>query len=164
MAGIINAIDIAGQGLSTQRSRLNVIAQNMANAETVETKEGGPYRRKQVIVSEDETRKSFRSVLAREHGKLARTHSGHIAGRTTAARDDVELSGVKSKEEVDPEASFRLVYEPGHPKADEDGYVKMPDVNVINEMVDMMSASRAYEANTTVISTAKKMAADAMDI
>jgi flagellar basal-body rod protein FlgC len=164
MGGIINAIDISGEGLSVQRARMNVIAQNMANAETVETDEGGPYQRKRVIVSENESAESFNSELAKANTRLARTHEGHRPGRVRILSEKTELSGVEAQEVTDPESSFRLVYDPSHPKADDEGYVKMPDVNVIDEMVDMMAASRAYEANTAVISAAKKMANDALDI
>lgn len=164
MGGILNAIEISAQGLSVQRARMNVVAENMANAETVQTDEGGPYRRKRVIVSEDKSSVSFRSQLSTADTKLARTHSGHIAGKRISFQKNERLSGVEYKEMVDAESSFKLVHDPSHPLADAEGYVQMPDVEVINEMVDMMAASRAYEANTTVIASAKKMARDALDI
>lgn len=164
MASIINALEISGQGLSAQRAKMDAIAQNMANAETVETEDGGPYRRKRVLMSEDDSVQSFNQVLARTQTSLARTNAGHIHGKAMVNGEKMELAGVDHKEVTDPDSAFRLVYDPSHPKADADGYVKMPDVDVINEMVDMMSASRAYEANTTVISAAKKMTNDALDI
>jgi len=164
MASIINALEISGQGLSAQRAKMDVIAQNMANAETVETDEGGPYRRKRVMISEDDSVQSFNQVLARTRSSLARTNAGHLPGKVLVSGEKLDLAGVDHDEVTDPDSSFRLVYDPSHPKADTDGYVKMPDVDVINEMVDMMSASRAYEANTTVISAAKKMTNDALDI
>jgi flagellar basal-body rod protein FlgC len=96
--------------------------------------------------------------------KLARTNPGHRPGKTLAVNSKVEMPTVDMKEVEDPASSFKLVYDPSHPDADEEGYVKMPDIEIINEMVDMMSASRAYEANTVAIASAKKMAKDALDI
>ena len=164
MGGIINAIEISARGLSAQRSKMNVIAQNMANAETSETAEGGPYRRKRVIISEDKDKISFSTALDKASTNLARTHSGHRTGKTLSARSEAEVTSVDHKEIQDPADSFRLVHDPTHPDADEEGFVKMPNIDVITEMVDMMTASRAYEANTAVISAAKKMANDALDI
>ncbi len=164
MGGILNAIEISSQGLSVQRARMNVVAENMANAETVQTDEGGPYRRKRVIVSEDKSKVGFRSHLSNANTKLSRTHAGHISGSRLSLQKNERLSSVGHEEIVDAESSFKLVHDPTHPLADAEGYVKMPDVEVINEMVDMMAATRAYEANTTVIASAKKMARDALDI
>ncbi|RKX24961.1 MAG: flagellar basal body rod protein FlgC [Candidatus Zixiibacteriota bacterium] len=164
MAGILNAIDVSARGLSAQRAKMNAIAQNMANAETVETAEGGPYRRKRVLLSENKKSTSFNTFLSQADTKLARTHSAHRTGATRLEGDRAKVSNVDYREEIDPESSFKLVYDPTHPKADEEGYVKMPDVEVINEMVDMMTASRAYEANTAVISAAKNMVKDALEI
>lgn len=164
MGGIINAIGISARGLSAQRSKMNVIAQNMANAETTETAEGGPYRRKRVIISEDKETVSFSKALGRASTALARTHTGHLRGRTLSTKENVELTSVEHEEIQEPKNSYRLVHDPTHPDADEEGFVKMPNIDVITEMVDMMTASRAYEANTSVISAAKKMANDALDI
>ncbi|MCP4683880.1 MAG: flagellar basal body rod protein FlgC [bacterium] len=164
MGGIINAIEISSRGLSAQRSKMNAIAQNMANAETTETAEGGPYRRKQVIISEDTNTRSFSNVLGKASTNLARTHSGHRTGNSLSAQNKTESTSVDHREIEDSMDNFRLVHDPNHPNADEDGFVKMPNIDVITEMVDMMTASRAYEANTAVISAAKKMANDAMDI
>jgi len=164
MGGILNAIEISARGLSAQRSKMNVIAQNMANAETTETAEGGPYRRKRVVISEDKQTQSFSSALNNATTSLARTNSAHRFGRTLNAHNKSEVTSVDFKEVEDPKDSYRLVHDPSHPDADADGFVKMPNVDVITEMVDMMTASRAYEANTSVISAAKKMANDALDI
>ncbi|MBU0984864.1 MAG: flagellar basal body rod protein FlgC [candidate division Zixibacteria bacterium] len=164
MGGILNAIEVSAQGLSVQRARMDAVAQNMANAETAETKEGGPYRRKRVMVEEEEGKASFRSQLNRADTRLARTNRAHRSGGMNGNFETVSVSAVSHQEVADPESSFRLDYDPTHPKADADGYVKMPDIEVVDEMVDMMVASRAYEANTAVISTAKKMAMDALDI
>jgi flagellar basal-body rod protein FlgC len=164
MAGILNAIEVASQGLSVQRSKMNTVAENIANAETTETKEGGPYRRQRVIVKADKKEGAFSTLMSEAGVKLARTDERHIEGKPLPTGRGVELSSVKMKTVTDPASSYRLVYDPSHPQADAEGYVKMPDVEVVTEMVDMMAASRAYEANTVAISSAKQMAKDALDI
>jgi len=164
MAGILNAIKISSQGLSVQRNKMNVVAKNIANAETTKTEDGGPYRRERVIVSENSENGRFNSHLKNANVKLARTSSGHISGRSQIENTEVKLSNVDMETVQDPASNFKLVYDPSHPDADEEGYVKYPDIEIINEMVDMMAASRAYEANTVAISSAKTMAKNAIDI
>lgn len=164
MGGLINAIEISAKGLSAQRAKMDVVAQNMANAETVETAEGGPYRRKRVMVSEEKKLVPFTDYLSQANTRLALTHPGHRSSRARLQAGSINVSTVKHEEIEDPESSFRLIHDPTHPNADEDGFIKMPDVDVVHEMVDMMAASRAYEANTAVISAAKKMANDALEI
>ncbi|MFQ6009240.1 MAG: flagellar basal body rod protein FlgC [Candidatus Zixiibacteriota bacterium] len=164
MAGILNAIEIASQGLSVQRAKMNTVAENIANAETTETEQGGPYRRQRVIVKSDKKKGAFSTLMNDARLRLACTNERHIKGKPLPTSRGIELSSVKMKTVTDPASSYRLVYDPTHPQADKDGYVKMPDVEIVTEMVDMMAASRAYEANTVVISTAKQMAKDALDI
>ncbi len=164
MGGLINAIDISARGLSAQRAKMNIVAENMANAETVETPEGGPYKRQRVIISSEDTRVPFSRELSRASTQLTRTNSEHMLGQTNLKVGSVNVSTVEHKEIVDPKSNFRLVYDPTHPDADAEGFVKMPDVDIVTEMVDMMAASRAYEANTSVIASAKKMAIDALEI
>lgn len=164
MSGLLNAIDISSKGLSIQRSKMNVVAENIANAETTETKEGGPYRRQKIAVAEDKQNTSFNSHLQRAGLKLNRTSRGHMPMKAIQMRGKTELSDVKMKVVEDGPESYKLVHDPSHPDADADGYVKYPDVEVVTEMVDMMAASRAYEANTVAISSAKKMAEQALDI
>jgi flagellar basal-body rod protein FlgC len=143
---------------------MNAVAQNMANAETVETTEGGPYKRKRVMVTENEKATPFTTYMSQASTRLARTHPGHRSSRARLETGSIKVATVEHREIEDPDSSFRLVYDPTHPQADEEGFVRMPDIDIVHEMVDMMAASRAYEANTTVISVAKKMATDALDI
>lgn len=164
MAGIFQSIELSAKGLTVQRMKMNVVAENIANAETTETTEGGPYRRKRVTVAEQKEAGSFESYLHQAQTPLAQTNPAHRPGNTLTIRDNLELSSIRPKEGTDPASSFRLVYDPTNPEADEEGYVKMPDVEIINEMVDMMSASRAYEANANAIAAAKQMANDALGI
>ncbi len=164
MSGLLNAIDISSKGLSVQRTKMNVVAENIANAETTKTEKGGPYRRQQVAVSENKVSTSFNSHLKKAGLKLSNTSSGHMSSRGLTIKGNAEMSDVNMKIIEDGADNFKLVHDPSHPDADADGYVKYPDIEVVTEMVDMMAASRAYEANTVAISTAKKMAEQALDI
>ncbi len=164
MAGIFHSIDISARGLTVQRRKMNVVADNIANAETTKTAAGGPYRRKRVLVREQKDAGVFDSYLQKAQTPLARTNDGHLPGKVLNISNQINLPSTDAREAVDPASSFKLVYDPSNPEADADGYVKMPDVEIINEMVDMMAASRAYEANTNAIASAKKMANDALNI
>ncbi len=135
------AFNVSASGLSTQRVRMNVISSNLANINSTETAEGGPYRRKDVIVSAMPVdAQSFGSVLQEK------------------------IHEVNVTDIVEDPRPFRTVYDPYHPNADKKGYVHYPNVNVVEEMVNMLSASRAYEANISVIKTTKGMAMNALDI
>jgi flagellar basal-body rod protein FlgC len=164
MGGILSAIRLSSQGLSVQRSKMNTVAKNIANAETTETKDGQPYRRQRVVVSEAKDRSSFHTIMQKANSRLAHTNSRHIAGKTAAVVDRSDAPSVDSKVVSEGRSSFKVVYDPSHPNADESGYVKMPNVEIVTEMVDMMAASRAYEANTVAISSAKEMAKKALEI
>ena len=132
---------IAGSGLEAQRIRMDVIASNLANAQTTRTPEGGPYRRRDVLfVAMPAGPSPFQSALE-------------------AALQKVQVSQV-----VEDPRPFPEVYRPGHPDADERGYVRLPNVNVLEEMVNLMAAARAYEANVTVLNTTKAMALQALEI
>ncbi len=127
---MFRAIDTSGSGLSVQRARMDVIAENIANAETTRTVEGGPYRRLRVIVA---------------------PANGPDGG--------VEVIGIAADE-----GPFKQVYDPSHPDADEQGYVQMPNVDIATEMVDMVAASRAYEANAKALRVSREMEQDAINI
>lgn len=135
--GFLSAIDVSGSGLTAQRLRLDIIASNIANAETTRTQEGGPYIRKAPVFSIKE--------YVSSHGEGG-------------------LQGVKVTSIWKDPSPPRMIYNPGHPDADPEGYVSMPNVNPVMEMVDMIAASRAYEANVTAINSTKAMAAKALEI
>lgn len=139
---LFDAIDIAGSGLSAERLRMDVTAGNLANAQTTQGADGQPFKRREVVLQEAGTT-SFDSMLS---GAMAGTAS------TQAAPGGVQVAGVV--EDQDPP---RRVYDPGHPDADAQGYVSMPNVNPVTEMVDLISSSRAYEANVTAMQSAKTM-------
>jgi len=134
---LFDAIDTAASGLSAERLRMDVVAENLANAQTTRGADGQPYRRK--VVTLQQAGASFPATLG---GAMNR--SGGAAG--------VRVAGV-----IDDATPNRLVYDAGHPDADARGYVSMPNVQPVTEMVDLIGASRAYEANVTVMQTAKQM-------
>lgn len=127
--------------MSAQRERLEAAAANLANSNTTRTNEGQHYRRRDVV---------FEAVELKETWKET---SGSLFDA-----ENQQATGVKSKVELAPEEQFVLRYQPGHPDADADGYVKMPDVDPLEETVNMMSAARSFEANATVFNTAKELA------
>jgi flagellar basal-body rod protein FlgC len=166
--GLFESIRISGTGLAGQRVKMDVVARNLANAETTRTAEGTPYRRQQAVFREVLERRveMQRQRLHREDAPgtgPVRTHPRHLTGMQPLGFADRE--GTRTAVETAPDASeFRVVYEPGHPDADEQGYVLMPNVDVITEMVDMIAASRAYEANVSAVQAAKDMFNQALKI
>jgi flagellar basal-body rod protein FlgC len=141
---LFSAIETSASGLTAERLRLDLIASNLANAETTRTENGGPYVRKVAIYAPRGAKYSFRDILSTKF-------SGVSQG--------VQVVGIR-----EDQTPFRSVYSPGHPEADEDGYVTYPNVDVVTEMVDMVAATRAYEANVTAIEAAKTMAQRALDL
>lgn len=141
---IFSSINISTTALTAEKTRIDIIAKNMANANTTRTTGGTPYRR-QMVVFEEAKPNSFSKYLDK--------HLSNINGQ-----------GVKISRIVEDESPFKLVYEPGHPDADENGYVRLPNVDIMKEMVDLISAQRAYDANITAISTSKSMLMKALEI
>lgn len=145
----LSTIDVSASGLTAQRLRMDTIASNMANAETTRVANGtGPYRR-QVVVFEARPgeKASFNNILA------AQMQAPGLGVRVKEIR---EIS--------DAESPYRRVYDPSHPDADAQGYVNYPNVNIVEEMINMISSTRAYEANAKVIEGTKSMAARALEI
>lgn len=147
---IFEIFRISGEGLRYQRMRLESIARNIANANVTRSEDGKPYKRELIIASARET-KSFEDEL-----------SEAIFSRIMPKTEN-EASTMTIKKIVD-DSDFRMVYEPSHPDADEKGYVLYPNVNIVTEMVDMISAQRAFESNVSVIEAAKNVARDSLDI
>ena len=149
--GLFSTVNVASSGLTAQRTRLDVIANNLANADTTRTTEGGPFRRSRTI---------FRPRVEQPYWR---------GPYLPVYLDNNPQRGVKIvKIEKDTDKKNRLVYEPSHPDAIKSGprkgYVEYPNVNVVEEMVDMISASRSYEANVAVINGAKTMFQKALEI
>ena len=140
----MTAIDIGASGLKAERTHLNVISMNLANAKTTRTTYGGPYRRKEVVFKESDVETPFSKAMQ--------------------TAQDRELKGVRADAIRNDNRPLKQVYEPNHPDANEDGYVSYPDINVVEEMTNMLSAMRAYEANVSTITTSKSMFTKALEI
>lgn len=146
---MFGGIDASASGLTAERLRMDVISNNIANVNTTRTATGGPYRRQYVVFEPREADKqSFSSML-----------TGAMASTKLQAGDGVRAVGI----EMDS-TQGNLIYDPGHPDANANGYVEMPNVNIVTEMVDMITASRAYEANVTAVNAAKSMNSKALEI
>jgi len=161
---LMNAAKISGTALAAHRTKLNVIAENLANVDTTRTAEGGPYRRKMVVFKGDDIN-SFKSVIQQKQAKkeLAGIELSPIEFDSDRREDNG--NGVRVDEIVRSQEDFALVYNPAHPDADpETGYVKMPNVDHLTEIADMLVAKRSYEASVTVLSSTKDMVAKALEI
>ena len=144
--GLFDALGISGSGLTAQRLRMDVTAENLANAQSTRDANGQPYRRKDVVLQEAST-----SGFA---GALRTAQAG-----SSPAGAGVQVAGIVA----DPSPG-RRVYDPGHPDANAQGYVTLPNVNPVNEMVDLITAQRGYEANVTAMSAAKQMFTKTLDV
>jgi flagellar basal-body rod protein FlgC len=145
------ALDISASGLSAERMRMDVTAENLANAQTTRSANGGPYRRKDVIL-QTAGGDGFAGALSAAGGTVPGAGRGQQPG-------GVQVAGI-----AEDQSAPRRIYDPGHPDADAQGYVSMPNVNPVTEMVDLISASRAYEANVTAMTTAKQMFTKTFDL
>jgi len=161
---IFDTIDISATGLSAQRRKLTAIAGNIANVDTTRTDEGGPYKRRRVVMLEAPKMTKFSSMLDEQKSRLKRTDFKHMMESEPRPDELFVGSGVMTQAIREEPLKPRLVLDPNHPDAREDGYVVFPDINVVTEMVDMISASRAYEANATVMSAAKDMVNRSLEI
>ena len=139
-----SSMRVSATGLDAQTKRMNTISSNIANAETTRAEGGGPYKRKDPVFAAQTDRESFGEVL---QDKM-----------------DENVQGVQVTEIQEDERPARMVYNPQHPDANEQGYVAMPNVNTVEEMANMISAQRSYEANVTAMGAAKAMAQKALEI
>jgi flagellar basal-body rod protein FlgC len=144
---MLEILKTAGSALTAQRLRMDVISSNLANSEATSTPEGGPYTRERVV---------FGPVLRDSLSKLSSSADSIANGAMNG--------GVEVKAIVQDDEAPRMVFDPTHPDANEDGFVAYPNVDMITEMTDMLSASRSYEANITIVNVAKSMAQRALDI
>lgn len=145
--GMFDAINISSSGLTAQRLRMDVISKNIANANTTRTDSGLPYRRQVAVFCENTDGMPF-AALNRPGQRF--TGIGPAGVKVIGIKDDL--------------SPYRRVFDPGHPDADSDGYVNMPNVDIVTEMVNMISATRAYEANVTALNAAKGITAKALEI
>jgi flagellar basal-body rod protein FlgC len=138
--GFLSSMDISGSALTAQRLRMDIISENLANADTTVTDTGGPYRRK-VCVFEERSADSFSNAFEKAIG-----------------------GGVKVSQIIEDQSDFEVEYDPASPLADADGYVRRPNVDEVEEIIDLMSATRSYEANVTALNATKSMAVKALEI
>ena len=139
----LSGMDISASGLTAQRTRMDVITENIANIDTTRTEDGNPYTRRMVVM--EERNSDFASLLA-------------------AGMSSEDYGGVRIAEIADDPSEYELVYNPSHPDANEEGYVRMPNVDLMQEMVDLMEAYRSYEANITAFQAYKDMAVKTFEI
>ena len=142
---LLSALQIAASGLTAQRQRVEVISSNLANSDTTRTEQGGPYRRKDLVFTTQSVQGSFQTMLGE-------------------ALDNEAGKGVRVAGIYEDDAPFIRRYEPGHPDADKDGYVLMPNISPVEEMVNLISATRSFEANTQAVSAIKELAQKSLEI
>ena len=148
---LFGVISLSGTALKAERMGAEILASNMANAETTRTATGGPYQRKHVVfAATSETTSAFHQVFERERGRLPGSSASAAGVEVTAVVDD-------------PGAPLRR-YDPGHPDADQNGYVSFPDIDPMTEMVDMMGAARSYQLNASAIQASKSMLQTSIDL
>lgn len=164
MSELFSALRISGSGMAVQRMKLNTTAENIANVETTKTPEGGPYRRKEVAVTSEDRPVNFSGEFKKARIKLTSTNRNHRPASRKFTTDGLEVSDARSRVIRSAGRDAKMIYDPSHPDANADGYVAMPDINLVTEMVNMMVASRAFEANVTAVSATKEMISDAMEI
>jgi flagellar basal-body rod protein FlgC len=138
--GLFDAIDIAGSGLSAERVRMDVTSENLANAQTTRAANGQPYQRQEVVLQQAGS------------GNFPSTLAGAMGASGSQPAGGVQVAAIVADKTPD-----RLVYNPGSPEADAKGYVKLPNVNTVTEMVDLISESRSYQSDVTAMQTAKSM-------
>ncbi len=166
---MFHVLAIASSGLSAQRARMEVAAQNIANAETTRTAEGGPYRRKVVTMEANVGAQQNQTLDLSALGALAGgggalSALGSVPATIAMGTESADAGGVNVTGIVDDTTEGPLVYDPGHPDANASGYVRMPNVRITDEMMDLMDARRVYDANATVFQSAKAMLKRAIDI
>ncbi len=159
-----STFNISAAGLRTQKNQLAITAENIANVTTTRTNDGTPYRRKYLLKRALNDQNHFTSMLNKARVRLATSRSHHISGSRFLPGDVNAKGEVTIKNEVKESERFKEMYDPDHPDADEAGIVRFPDVNVVNEMLELITASRLYEANITMMNASKNLARRALEI
>jgi flagellar basal-body rod protein FlgC len=158
-----SAFKISSKGMSIQKKQMDLITENIANTSTTKSEDGNPYKRKYISVEFEKDSFNKNNHLGNLNIGFKAHRSNHISPIQISNNNESEQVNFKVNEEVDS-SEGELVYMPDHPDADEGGYVQMPNVNIVTEMVDMISASRSFEANLTAFNAAKQMAKDSLEI
>lgn len=160
--GMFDAFDISASGMTAERYRMDIISQNVANAETTRTEDGTPYVRKVVTFQEkQDTKRTFSHMLDTAFSNLSGRPIGQInSAELSSAGEGVKIGGVYEDTWTEP----TMVYDPSHPDADENGYVTYTNVNTITEMTNLIDASRGYEANATAFEASKAIALKGLEM
>ena len=148
--GFFDGYNVAVSGMSAQRTRINVVSANIANAKTTHTEDGGPYKKQNVV---------FEEMLVNKTQELNKN-----LNQAEDTNSELQLRGVGVKSVVEDDAKPVMRYEPSHPDANEEGYVAYPDINPVVEMVDLIEAMRSYEANVAAFNTHKNIDSSTLDI
>lgn len=150
----LSSMNITASGLTAQQLRLDVVSENISNINTTRTQNGDePYRRKMIVLEAEDGRDTFRDILAHTAGNM-QLPTGAVSNN----------GGVRVSEIVEDESAFKLQYDPTHPDANEEGYVEMPNIDLVKEITDAMAATQAYSANVTAFNTLKTVATRALEI
>lgn len=149
----LSTMNIVASGITAQHLRLDVISENVTNINTTRTAEGGPYRRKMVVFQAQTGRSRFRDALAAARGERLVSNAGQS-----------NTAGVRVTEIVEDPSDFKLKYDPTDPDANEDGYVELPNVDLVKEITDAMAASQAYSANVTAFNVLKSVISSGLEI
>jgi flagellar basal-body rod protein FlgC len=158
-----SAFKISSKGMSIQKQKMDLITENIANTSTTKTEDGTAYKRKFISVEFEKENFKANNFFNQENIGFKMNRANHFQGINSNMASDPDNINFSSKENFD-NSEGDLVYMPDHPDANDDGYVQMPNVNVVTEMVDMISASRSFEANLTAFNAAKQMAKDSLEI
>lgn len=148
---LMGSLNVSASGMSAQRTRMDIISQNIANASTTRDENGNVYRRQTVVFAEKND-SNFESILTAMQTGIPR--------KTDPLGDGVKITGI-AEDHVTP---MKMVYDPAHPDADEDGYVTYPNVNTVTEMTNLIDATRSFEANVTAFNATKNMALKGLEI
>lgn len=165
IGGSLFGINFSARGMAIQRKKMDIISQNIANADNVRTENGEPYKRKYLKVEGE--KKSFAASLANEGQALRLVTKGENHLPVLQGSEELSISADQGRVLLNEQTDAKpgdIVYMPDHPDADKNGYVEMSNVNVVNEMVDMIAATRSYEANLQALNSAKTMAKDSLEI
>jgi len=163
----LNSLDISGSALTAQRLRLDIVSENISNIDTTRTVAGGPYRRKVVQfqpIGDGNFKTALDNAVNRYSGYFTGRHIGVNSSHFQSLRNAPDAQGVRVSAITEDDSPFKTVWDPTHPDADQYGYVQMPNVDLIKEVVDAMSASRSYEANVTAMNAVKVMASKALEV
>lgn len=163
--GYLNGMNNSAGALSAYRQWMDTVSENLANAQTTKMAGGGPYQRKQVSFQEVQNRSMVAAgSTGASNAELVRTHAAHQSGTEIEQSRMTAISGVRANVQTDTTTPFTRVYDPAHPDAGTDGFVEYPNVNPVTEMVNLILASRAYEANISALAAEKRMAEMALSI